>query len=419
MCEGVEGRRLAEYARLSHAERVAELARIQRARAGLDAAEARLLHAMHADPLPDIDGSPAVDKQWVREDVACVKRIAPQTAAQQLHEASELVTRLPATLALLERDEISVLHARRLSDAVRPLADDRLVARVEKRVLARAARQSVAEFGAAVRRAVLALDPRDAEQRHQDAVAGRRVVFRAQPDGIIDLYAALPAAGALALRARIEAEAARYTSADAAAGISRNADQRRADALINLTAGTPVDGTPAPGLRPAVQVTVALSTLLGLDAQPGELDGYGPIPAALARVLAFDPSGTWRRLLTDRHARLVDVTSHTYRPPAPIARLVRLQQPRCRFPGCRRRAARCDLDHVTPWPAGPTSAANLHTLCSRHHKLKHEAGWTPRSQPDGTTAWRSPSGHTYRKPPDDLPRDTIPDPPADDAEPPF
>lgn len=34
-------------------------------------------------------------------------------------------------------------------------------------------------------------------------------------------------------------------------------------------------------VKPLVQVTVALSTLLGLDDQDGELDGYGPILAEL------------------------------------------------------------------------------------------------------------------------------------------
>jgi len=43
-----------------------------------------------------------------------------------------------------------------------------------------------------------------------------------------------------------------------------------------------------------VHVTVALSTLLGLDEQPGELAGHGPIPAVLARRLAADPTGMFR-----------------------------------------------------------------------------------------------------------------------------
>jgi hypothetical protein len=108
MCEAANGAPTrADYALLTHAQRVDALRELQAARAALDAAEARLLHAMHADPRPNVDGSPALDKQWVREDVACALRIAPATAAGRLHDATELVIRLPSALALLERGEIT------------------------------------------------------------------------------------------------------------------------------------------------------------------------------------------------------------------------------------------------------------------------------------------------------------------------
>jgi Domain of unknown function (DUF222) len=415
MCEAVEQRAEVDYALLTHAQRVDELARLQRARAALDAAEARLLHAMHADPLPNADGTPALDKMWVREDVACVLRVAPQTATAQLHSATELVMRLPATLAMLETGQLTALHARRLVEASFGLPDA-LVAKIEARVLRRAAQQSVGQFGAGVRRAVLALDPRGADERHEDALADRRVVLTPQPDGIIDLHAlGLPAPAALAIADRIQAHAARLHERDAATGLERSADQRRADALIDLITDAGTEPAPA-AARPAVNVTVALSTLLGVDDQPGELDGYGPIPAAVARALAFDPTGTWRRLLTDQAGRLVDVTSHTYRPPAAMARLVRLRDRTCCYPGCARRSIACELDHRIPWPDGATCPANLHPLCGRHHRVKHDAGWTPVRDPDGTTRWTAPSGHTYARPPDDLPCDATIAPVGEDQD---
>jgi hypothetical protein len=48
--------------------------------------------------------------------------------------------------------------------------------------------------------------------------------------------------------------------------------------------------------------------------------------------------------------------------------------------------------------------------------LKHDCGWNVERAPDGTYRWVSPSGQTYDKPPDELPRDTTLD--AEDP-PPF
>jgi hypothetical protein len=40
------------------------------------------------------------------------------------------------------------------------------------------------------------------------------------------------------------------------------------------------------------------------------------------------------------------------------------------MPGCRRRAGRCDLDHVIAHgDGGPTACWNLCCLCRRHHRI--------------------------------------------------
>ncbi len=173
-------------------------------------------------------------------------------------------------------------------------------------------------------------------------------------------------------------------------GSSRTADQQRADALVALARGT----SARPAKRgPAVQVSVALSTLLGMDNQPGELDGYGPVPATLARRLADDPTGTWRRLVTDQHGQLLDYGRSTYRPPANLRDHVVARDRTCRMPGCSRAACRCDIDHVTSYERGGTTCAeNAHALCCRHHHLKHDAGWTVTRTDGGITRWRSPLG---------------------------
>jgi hypothetical protein len=86
----------------------------------------------------------------------------------------------------------------------------------------------------------------------------------------------------------------------------------------------------------------------------------------------------------------------------------------CRHPGCRRRAQRCDLDHLIPYTGpgtggGTTCACNLVPLCRFHHRLKTHAGWkarfTTRNEPypAGTIEWTSPHRQRHLVPPPTFP----------------
>jgi hypothetical protein len=398
---------------LSHAQRLEQLTRIQHARAQLDVAQARLLATIDPDPTAERDERGGLDKHYDREEVALVLRLSSETTRQVMVEAAELVHRFPATLAMLDAGHITAAMVRRLVETCLSLADT-VAGKVEDRVLKRAGEQSLSQFGASVRRAVLAFAPKKAEEQHEDAREARRVGWAHQADGTSELWATgLDGADAVAMHAALRDLAAGWKAANP--DDERTPEQRQADALVALVLGQP-DAANGVSLRPAVNVTVAASTLLGRDEQPGELDGFGAIPAAVARALASDPTGTWRRLLTDANHRLIDVSARTYRPPVNMARLVRAQRPRCCFPGCRRRAIYCELDHVLDWQyGGHTAPDNLQPLCARHHQLKHEAGWTVTRELDGTTLWKSPTGHTYARPPDELPIDTASDPPGSEA----
>lgn len=411
-------RRAGEFLALDYARRAdllaGLLAGLQRDRARLDAEQTRLLTAMHIDAMPNADGTEALDKAWTREEVALILRVSAQTAGAIMTEAHDLVTRCPATLAMLERGEIGYRLASRLVEACYGL-DDPTAAAVEERVLKRAAEQSLSQFCASVRRAVASLAPKKADGAFHDAIAERRVAFTARTDGTGEMWSLLPAPGLAAVEARIRELATQWKKQNP--DDDRSRDQREADALIALVLGNTDQATGPLSVKPVVNVTVALSTLLELDQQPGELDGHGPIPAALARALAFDPNGTWRRLLTDSNNRLVDLSVDTYKPPVNMARFVKAQHPRCCFPGCRRRAAiNTELDHILDWQyGGRTTPTNLQPLCTRHHHVKHEAGWTVHREPDGTTIWSSPTGHRYARPPEDLPIDSTTDPPGEAA----
>jgi hypothetical protein len=155
--------------------------------------------------------------------------------------------------------------------------------------------------------------------------------------------------------------------------------------------------------RGSINVTVPFTTLLGLSTEPGLLDGYGPIPAEITCRLAADPTSTWRRLLTDEAGRLLDYESTVYKPPTALARHVIERDQYCVHPGCRRKAADCELDHRIPYPKGHTSAENLHPYCKHNHQGKTAGAWQIVKNPDGSYNTTSPTRHSYRYRPPALP----------------
>jgi hypothetical protein len=176
-----------------------------------------------------------------------------------------------------------------------------------------------------------------------------------------------------------------------------------------------------------VHVTVPLSTLLGIDDHPGELEGAGPIDATTARALAAD--GTWRRIVTDPlSGTVLDVARTTYRPPTDLDRHVRTRDGYCARPGCSTPARSADLDHTVPYhPSAPgltrahaqaepaaaaagsgepaptrlgrTAADNLGPLCRRDHRLKTDGGYTLHQPRPGVFEWTTPTGLRYQATP--------------------
>ncbi|WP_265447281.1 HNH endonuclease signature motif containing protein [Flexivirga meconopsidis] len=124
--------------------------------------------------------------------------------------------------------------------------------------------------------------------------------------------------------------------------------------------------------------------------------GVGVIPAGTIRELTgLLGTKITRALVNAETGTVAETANQTYTPGTRLARFVRARDQHCRFPGCTRPATLTDLDHVTPYPDGPTAAHNLQCLCRHHHRAKHEAGWTVTMTPDGTCTWTSPTGHTY------------------------
>ncbi|MDQ1604486.1 MAG: hypothetical protein QOE01_2331 [Actinomycetota bacterium] len=306
--------------------------------------------------------------------------------------------RLPAAQAALAGGRIDLAKVRALVSGVDGLPDAEAAA-VASHVLVRGPDQLLGAFRESVRRAVLRADPTAAERRHRKAVQSRRVELVPLADGMAGLWAVdradRTAATSLAITGLAEEAKA--------PGDTRTLAQRRADVLADFGDQTlRLRNLPRrQRRRTQLQVAVAATTLLGLDEEPGELAGYGPIPASLARELAGD--ATWRRLLTDPTSGVVtDYGTTTYQPPASLADLVIAKRPRCGGLGCRQPARCCQLDHAVPFPHGPTAEPNLGPLCQHDHIDKHKSGWRYQLLPDGSVRWTSPSGHVHTKPPEPL-----------------
>ncbi|MEY3736682.1 MAG: hypothetical protein RLZZ251_398, partial [Actinomycetota bacterium] len=145
----------------------------------------------------------------------------------------------------------------------------------------------------------------------------------------------------------------------------------------------------------SINLTIDLPTMMGLAENPGQLAGYGPIPASVARQLAAD--GKWRKFITDPvTGNLLDCGRESYLPSQPLIDFLTARDRICRFPGCSQPARVGDIDHAQSWETGgATNISNLGFLCRRHHRLKTHGNWKLSSNSDGSCTWTSPRGKEY------------------------
>ena len=287
---------------------------------------------------------------------------------------------------------------------------------VQVAVLPEAPGLTVPQLRSAIRRLEIRVDPAAAEARLRSAREQRCIRLRPAPDAMAWVTAFLPAPDAMAVMTAVDALAAACAPED-----QRGVDARRADALVDamsyvLDTGTgPYGPLPSNQHRhPHLSVSVAASTLAGDDERPGELRGYGPVPASVVRDVA--ERAAWRAVAADPSTGEAAARSaNTYRPSAALVGLVTDRDVTCTFPGCRVPALRCDIDHIVPFDAresarGRTTADNLQALCRHHHRLKTHAPWTVHRDPaSGVTTWHAPTGHTYTRDPVLLdPEDLLP-----------
>lgn len=357
------------------------------------------------------------------------------------------------TREAFEAGEISPVKADIILEALDDLSTDAAL-KVQEQVLDKASHLPSGSVRRALSKACAEVDPEEFEERCAQAAHARRVDRpRALPHGMASLYAVMPAAEALTVYRALEA-AARSAKAR---GDERTMDQLRADALA-LMGTTAIesgwigpcdahrcDGTAEADTAPAssdsskaaaaaaraapelgasalgdlprmrvgmigersahIRVTVPLTSLMiglgegGADPpamnEPADLEGYGPIPASVAR--AYAAGSTWQRLVLDPvDMSVLELSTTRYKPPRRMADLVRATHPQCVRPGCGVTSDSCDLHHEIPWPLGPTKARWMAPGCRRDHLLLTHGGWeytydfAARSR-----TWTTATGHRY------------------------
>jgi len=341
---------------------------------------------------------------FVADEVAVELAITRVSASNRCHLAVE-VQEYPDTWEALRAGVLDLPKVREIVEQLQVMESAAAIESLEAAAIDYGSSHTRPQLAAWLRRRVIAHEPALAEARRTRAERGRKLMHLPGVDGMGSILAELPAHDAVAVWRMVDqvASASRFKAADVdategtedVAADSRSMDQRRADTFVDLILGR----VQAPASA-EVLVTVSAATLAGVSQEPGELVGVGPITADHARELAAD--ATWRRLLVDpADGHLLEVGQCTYRPGRVMTRAIQLRDQTCRFPGCRRVATGCDLDHTVPWPRGQTEESNLAALCRSHHRLKTHGDWQVVQRAGGILEWTSPTGRVFRTQPAD------------------
>jgi hypothetical protein len=157
------------------------------------------------------------------------------------------------------------------------------------------------------------------------------------------------------------------------------------------------------GARPVVQVTIDSESLIAHGSSaPGwitSLTGQTvtPVSAAAVRRLACDSMR--QILLLDPRGHLDAISALERVVPLSMRKTITIRdRGRCRFPGCRH--AIREVHHITYWQhGGKTTTDNLVGLCSHHHHLVHDKGWTLSGNPHYRLTFADPTKREWHSDP--------------------
>jgi hypothetical protein len=377
---------------MSEAELVDQLRAMEQLKSGIAAAQVRVTATLAGNRAQREAAAGIPGDQRCRglgNEVGLARQESPVRGRQHLELALVLVRELPHTLAALTRGEISEWAAT-------------LIAR-ETAVLSRAHRAQVdaelseqlpgagdKKVGDLARAIGYRLDPGSAIRRVRGATADRRVGLRPAPDTMSNLTGFLPVAQGVACYTALKKEA----DSRRAAGDPRTHGQIMADTLVERITGQ----TTAAAVPVEINLVMTDSTLLAGDHTPAHLDGYGPVPAFVARQITRGADQAWlRRLYTSPvDGSLVAMESRRRCFDGELRHLLVLRDQTCRNSWCD--APIRHADHITPVAdGGHTSADNGQGLCEACNYAKQAPGWHTQRVPGNRhpVQTTTPTGRSY------------------------
>jgi Domain of unknown function (DUF222) len=392
------------------AELVARIAALERLKSAAAAGQVRATAALdeRRRTAEAAAGMPSAKRgRGVASEVALARRDSPSRGNRHLGFAKALVHEMPHTLAALEcgalsewRATLVVRESACLEVGHRRALDAELCSEVSK-----LDGMGDARVTAAAKEIAYRLDPQAVVERAAKADADRTVTCRPAPDTMTYVTALLPVAQGVGVYAALKRAA--DTTFD-----GRSRGQVMADTLVER-----VTGRPAEVAQPiAVNLVISDEALLGGENTPALVDGYGPIPAAVALRLvqcaASDQrsTATLRRLYRQpKSGALVAMESRSRCFPKGLAMFIGLRDQTCRTPYCD--APIRHRDHAVPRShGGPTSALNGLGMCAHCNFVKESPDWqVSPSEVDGvhTAEFVTPTGALYRSTAPPLPGSSI------------
>jgi len=311
-------------------------------------------------------------------------------AAREKVRVARAIENLPKVSAAMATGSLSYSKVREISRVASAETEDYLL--------------SIAEHGTAshVERLVRAYRrSQEAEELSREArqQESRRVTCWHDDDGSLVLNCRLPAeAGEILLKA-LDLAVDQLPTGNLTVGVPAGTppvrerfSARRADALAVVAESFVARGAiETPGTdRHQIVVHVAAETLRNRVAGCCEFEDGPSMAAETARRFACDASIV--TLIEDEDGEPLNVGRKTRTISAPLRRLLKTRDKRCRFPGCCN-SRYMDVHHIKHWAnGGETKPSNLVSLCRFHHRAVHERGYQIEILDDGALRFVKPDG---------------------------